>query len=393
MKKSILLNWMPPAQITTPSPSMSVLKSYLLNAGYDVEIKYWNHILFDLQQEYTWNNDSDSIKWAMYLAYPSLKHKDNDKIANIKALLKSIKPQYLNLGNDFFDHHIESFSEKFINAVRIHINKLDLSHTLFIGMSVNLYQWITAAIIAEELKIKYPDIPIVIGGIGTKKAAITFLEAFPQFDIAMWGEGEYALSVLAEELNKKHPNLEVVPNIAHRNNGEILLSSSRNKNYIDLNSFSIRPNFDDFIESWKLIKSVQAIPALIVEGARGCHWNRCHFCYLNEGYKYRTKNVDTILDELKFLIKKYRVYLFEFTDNDMIGRNIENFNTLLDRLMLLKEEYPDFQIIGAEIITNGIDSKTIKKMALAGYSHVQIGYESASDSLLRKMEKKKFLCK
>lgn len=36
--KKIILNWMPPAMINMPSPSMSVLKKYLTENGYDVTI-------------------------------------------------------------------------------------------------------------------------------------------------------------------------------------------------------------------------------------------------------------------------------------------------------------------------------------------------------------------
>lgn len=42
MTKKILLNWMPPAMVQMPSPAMSVLKSYLVNRGFDVGIIYWN---------------------------------------------------------------------------------------------------------------------------------------------------------------------------------------------------------------------------------------------------------------------------------------------------------------------------------------------------------------
>ena len=45
----------------------------------------------------------------------------------------------------------------------------------------------------------------------------------------------------------------------------------------------------------------------------------------------------------------------------------------------------------AEIITRGIDFETIKKMHIAGFFHVQIGYESPSDTLLYKIDKKTHL--
>lgn len=56
--KKIILNWMPPAMINVPSPSMSVLKKYLTVNGYDVTIIYWNIKLLKLQQDFLWGNMS-----------------------------------------------------------------------------------------------------------------------------------------------------------------------------------------------------------------------------------------------------------------------------------------------------------------------------------------------
>lgn len=75
-------------------------------------------------------------------------------------------------------------------------------------------------------------------------------------------------------------------------------------------------------------------------------------------------------------------------DNDIIGKDINRFDQLLDELSKIKEETPNFTISLAEVITKGINSDIIKKMALAGFIHVQIGYESPSNSLLTKINKK-----
>lgn len=67
---------------------------------------------------------------------------------------------------------------------------------------------------------------------------------------------------------------------------------------------------------------------------------------------------------------------------------IKNFKNLLDKLIEIKNNHPKFRVMLAEIITRGIDFETIKKMHIAGFFHVQIGYESPSDTLLYKIDKK-----
>lgn len=50
MTKKILLNWMPPAMVQMPSPAMSVLKSYLVNRGFDVGITIGKYYILTLKQ-------------------------------------------------------------------------------------------------------------------------------------------------------------------------------------------------------------------------------------------------------------------------------------------------------------------------------------------------------
>ena len=112
------------------------------------------------------------------------------------------------------------------------------------------------------------------------------------------------------------------------------------------------------------------------------------FCFINNGYRYRIKNTETVIEELKQQIVLFKIKKIFFLDNDIIGKDINMFKKLLDALILFRKEHEGFEIILAEIITKGLNADIIKRMSLAGFSHVQIGYESSSDSLLKKISKK-----
>lgn len=109
---------------------------------------------------------------------------------------------------------------------------------------------------------------------------------------------------------------------------------------------------------------------------------------LNTGYKSRSKSSDVIIDEIRTYIKVYGVKRFLFLDNDIIGGDIKRFNNLLDGLIKIREDYNDFSILSAEIITQGVTYETIAKMSIVNFEGVQIGYESPSAELLKKIEKK-----
>lgn len=125
-----------------------------------------------------------------------------------------------------------------------------------------------------------------------------------------------------------------------------------------------------------------------IESGRGCHWNRCHFCYLNNGYKFRRKSPEKVKTEMLLQISKYGVYNFEFLDNDIIGNDFQYFGDLLSLLVSIRESYALFSIKMAEIITKNMPWKMIKQMRIANFENVQIGYESPSEQLLSLISKK-----
>jgi radical SAM superfamily enzyme YgiQ (UPF0313 family) len=393
-KNKIILNWMPPAMIEAPSPSMSILKQYLQNNGFKVEIIYWNLKFAELQSKFLWmnqpsflGNEKDSL--MLFFNYLAINYNDNQAYNYVKAHLMALKPQYFAHQDDQFDLHMKCYANEVDLLLNSIIDKIQTSEILYYALSVNLYQWICSSIIAKKIKQKDKNSTIIIGGIGTKNAAIAYLDNFDMFDYAIWGEGEIPLFTLSSELSNSNLNETLLINTAFRKKDLIITSEKQKNEYVDLSSLSIRPDFSDYIEQKALLENLKEIKLSIpVEMSRSCHWKRCRFCYLNTGYKFRWKSVFSAIEEVRFMIKTYNPFSFNFLDNDLIGGDYERFSHLLDELIVLKEEFPDFTITLAEIITKGISSFFVKKMSLAGFVAVQIGYESPSNAILKKINKK-----
>lgn len=397
MTKTIILNWFPPGMIYMPSPAMSVLKKYLTSRGFNVSIIYWNIKLLKLQNEFLWNAEqieynNEIRSLLIFYNYLAVKTKDHNSYSKIKSILISIKPNYLGVDTYVFDRHMQRYANELEQFINEELDKIETDKILYWGMSVNIFQWVVASIFAKKIKSKFPHVPIVIGGIGTKESAISFLNNFPQFDIAIWGEGEKTLFELTKLLsNDLYLNINNIPNIAYRYNNTVKSSNHSNHDFIDLNDCSIYPNFDDFLQQIKEINIKKQFICLFLEGSRSCHWRKCHFCYLNTGYKHRLKSAQTIADQIRDMIEKYHIYNFYFLDNDVISNDWNRFSSLLDLLISIKNDYPEFSIVLAEIITKNITSDYIRKMSIAGFKHVQIGYESPSNNLLKKIDKKNTL--
>ena len=391
--KKIILNWMPPASVNWPSPAMSILKGYLSYHQYDVEIEYWNLRFMELQSEFRWGSEQNSSDNAaniyLFYNYLAVYRKDRGTYEKIKAELKSIRPQYINVSDNFYDEHMYRYAKKVNDLFDEIITAYDFSNVLYFGLEANLYQWICSSIVAEKIKYQCPSAITVIGGIGTKNTAVAFLKNFPQFDIAMWGEGEAPLLQLTNIIrDRTFDQLSQVGNIAYRDKNGIVTSMVPNSNYIDLSDPSMRADFSDFYrqaQDYRIPLKNLNIP---FEGSRSCHWKKCHFCYLNNGYKFRAKSASVLCEEIVEAIEKYGVYSVVLLDNDLIINDFYRFDELLNGFIEIRRKYPQFLINSAEVVTKDLNSYYIKKMALAGFKYVQIGYESASDNLLKKIDKK-----
>ena len=178
--------------------------------------------------------------------------------------------------------------------------------------------------------------------------------------------------------------MKKIPRLIYRKDNNVTFSDSTESSYLDLNTTI--PDYCDYFdaaEKYRIKKESICIPS---ENGRGCRWNKCKFCFLNTAYKYREKNIEHLVTEIKNFAGKFNVYSFNFTGSDLVGHNSKNFESLLDALIKLNNESENEFTFGAEIIPKNISAKTIQKMALANFI-VQIGYEAVSDSLLKKMNK------
>lgn len=396
METKFLFNYAPPAMLNMPAAAFSVLKSYLEAHGIGCKIHYWNFQLAKLQAEFLWQKNSDILadetnNLLLFFNYLAIKLNDSLTYNKLKGHLLGIKPQFVGRGQDIFDKHMKYYADQLDKLIDEVIDDVCSPQIQYYGFSANLYQWVCSSIIAAKIRLKYPKSVFILGGIGTEKAAVEFLKIFPQFDFALWGEGENALYSLVSNLEKGEDVCHI-SNMVYKREGRIELSNIRKVQFAELSSLNVRPDYCEYFSQKGTNDFVKGIDsAITIEASRGCHWNRCHFCYLNTGYRNRVKDVPMLIDEIRYNIQKYEIYQFNFLDNDIINNDYDRFDDLLNQLIGLKKEFPEFKIGMAEIITKGINADIIKKMSIAGFETVQIGYESLSNNILQKIEKKNSL--
>jgi len=206
------------------------------------------------------------------------------------------------------------------------------------------------------------------------------------FDFVNWGEGEYPLLELSEQVKKENPDFTAIPRLMYRETEEIKCSSTNKSNYLDFENY-IFPDYDDFMNNYPQTENTDQIN-IPINTIRSCHWRKCKFCDFNQGYKLRVRSPECIVNEIDHIAREYGITTFSFVDSDTFG-SIEHFEKLLDLIIDLKYKNEEDYIFWAEIIPNTMfNARIMEKMAIAGFKNIFIGYDALSDTLLQKMSKR-----
>ena len=379
----ILLNCLPPADIHTPSISLSILKKFMNENGIDTKIKYWNFILSPMLKY----SDSEDTEVRLLPFLSILNDRNNNEKGNkrILTLLQKLQPKYSTYGNDYYSEFLQKTKSDIILTIEDELKNIDFSDIQIFGISAKYNQWIPGILLAELVKKVAPHVHILVGGFGNAKVAHEAMRICPFFDMATWGEGEYPLLQLSTELGKGMPDYLAIPRFMHRYDGELKKSLSNKSEYLDFKNY-IYPDYTDFIKNYPQPNELEQV-SIPINTIRSCNWSKCKFCDFNEGYKLRMRSPECIVKEIEYISNEYGLYTFSFVDSDTFG-NALHFNRLLDLIIELKLKTEKDYIFWAEIIPNPqFTEHMFERMVIAGFKNIFIGYDSLSDPLLKKMNK------
>lgn len=253
-----------------------------------------------------------------------------------------------------------------------------------VGMTTSFGQNVPSLALAQELKRRHRDLPIVFGGSncdGPMGAALH--RNFPQVDFVIRGEGELPLTELMSALAGEIP-LASVTGLCWRD----ATGASRVNPYVasatggtSIPSPHLRPFFavmeDSPARPWI------TRPAIRLETSRGCWWGekrQCTFCGLNPGsIAFRAKPQERAFAEISSAVSEFGVLDIMITDNIL---DPAIFDGLLPRLA---DTDWDLRIF-FEVKSNVRDEQ-VRVMAAAGVTTVQPGIESLSSRVLKLMDK------
>lgn len=253
-----------------------------------------------------------------------------------------------------------------------------VSNYTLIGFSVCFSQLFSSLAAAAIFKQKASPPPIVFGGSSCSgDMGRSLLSIFDQVDFVIEGEGEERLRDLLLTLQHSAASVEHPATEKDRENNKL---ATGRRTALDLNTLP-PPNYDPYFEQLaELFPGMPFTPKLPVEFSRGCWWNKCSFCNLNlQWCGYRRKTSDTMVEEIKHLLRKYQCLDFCFCDNSLPLRETDCFFDDMRELPIDLRFFAEVRSLS--------DPERLAHYRSGGLTDIQVGIESLADSLLRKMEK------
>lgn len=270
---------------------------------------------------------------------------------------------------DFRDYQLSSGEDPFSPRA---LTEFLENPSEIIGVSVmaNLLPFTILAL--EQVKERYPERTIIVGGVGPKSVEKLILERFPWIDIIAEGESEISAPILLKALQEKAP-LQQVPGIFYRENGSIR-HNPRSPRIEDLDGLHL-PAFHHI--------DLRKYAGYGVITSRGCPY-QCTFCSVAPIWDRRciSRSAESIVSEMRYVHEKAGADLFLFQDEFFVSsrKRVLEFCRALRRSGLPLQ----WKAFGRVDIT---DRETMEAMASSGCLEIRYGIESGSAPILERIRK------
>ncbi|MFA4880066.1 MAG: radical SAM protein [Candidatus Doudnabacteria bacterium] len=270
-----------------------------------------------------------------------------------------------------------SFLARFFDWKRINLEKIQALQPDLIAFScvTATYQW--ALSFAQEIK-KVLDTPIIFGGVHPTLVPDLVIQN-PCVDMVCVGEGEEAFLELVNSLQKKDGRTDI-PNIWFKSKGNIIKNMPRPlQEDLDQYPFLDRNLFWNQFPKF-LTQNVNSLTS------RGCPFN-CTYCgneqkrkvYQGKGRYLRQRSVSSVINELLFLKKNYRIKEIIFVDDvlTMDKAWFANFSKLYRQ----KVRLPYTCFVHARLL----DEKTAFLLKASGCRLAAFGIQSGDEKIRREI--------
>ena len=300
-------------------------------------------------------------------------------LAYISAVLKQAGFNVHCLNLNFCPDDIE---RTLAEAIREH----DIDVVMTGGLSPHYPE--VKAIIDIARKVKPGIIAVAGGGLVSSEPALTYEGLGLDFGVV--GEGEITVVELLTRLNEGGSDFSDIHGLVLRRGDRIEMTPKR-KEIADLSTIPW-PDYDSFgIDKFLDYQTTGDTPYFYgtdaprefpIISSRSCPYD-CTFCFHPIGRTYRQRPLDDFFAEVEHLIAKYNVNMLTIYDELFaVQSRRQRVFDFCERM----RKYGLRWIV--QLRVDCVDEEILKAMKEAGCYHIVYGLESASNTILRSMQKK-----
>ena len=238
----------------------------------------------------------------------------------------------------------------------------------------------------KKIKKEFPNALIIAGGEHVTALPEYVLRDCKEIDYISLGEGEETWSEIIDRI--KNEAIDDIKGLAYLKNGKYVRTAMRERiKHIDEIPW---PDWESFpIESY--LDSAMSFGAgsgrnMPILASRGCPFE-CTFCSnpLMYGRRYYLRQIDDLIKQIKYYIKKYKITGLQFYDLTAIIRK----DWVIDFCKALKDNDIDLEwSLPSGTRSEALDLEALKALSGARLKYLVYAPESGSSRTLAEIKKK-----
>jgi ribosomal peptide maturation radical SAM protein 1 len=258
-----------------------------------------------------------------------------------------------------------------------------------LGLSCVFNQLWPSLAVAREVTARVPGVRVVLGGAEVQgAAAAAVLERFPFVTAVVRGRGERSFAALLERWRAGH-GPAALPGVVARAARADRADAADDAGPLLDGGADVRapgfgvPDYREFFETWRGLGLPDGRMAGVpVEASQGCSWGRCDFCGTDELVGcYRVRPAPSLGAEIARVVDACESLHVVFTDEALPPAVVRR---ALDGLP--PAPWRDHLVFGGQGRAD-LRREHLAQLAERGLGLLQLGVESFSTALLRRMRK------
>lgn len=268
-------------------------------------------------------------------------------------------------------------------AVQNLLGKIKDYNPDIIGMTLFSGELTEIAMLCKLIRKEFESVYIVLGGPHPTTMPDETMKDIPECDFVVRGEAEYILYDLIKAVSGA-VSLYSIRGISFRsrNDGKIFhCDDAAMIEKLDSIPFPDRIDIKSGYSGKKYGSIIYGYPSDIIVTSRGCPF-QCNFCF-KVCKKYRSRSPENVIKEIEWIVENNSPRSIQIMD-DSFTIEKERSSRILEYLIEKKFQCR-FKIRSR---VDGVDEGLLRKMKMAGVDTIVYGFESGSQYMLQRINKK-----